>query len=384
MGLGTPRWGGGSGHHRAETQQVEVLGVPRVGGTLSVLDTRSRSHTAEVYWGRGAGGAQGGPGPGAGVPSGTGQAAQSHRGATESWGGERGTGRVSTPSSTTTRDPHPSFPNHHHHRDPHTAPYPPTKPDPTRPLSITAAPSHPSPFQHHHILIPPPSPSTSRTPAPPPPPPPPPRTTITGSPPLTSIPGGGGPSVGKGPCPTPAAPGCTSCTAGGRRTPAAAAAPSGRGAAPRTGRRTPATPQPAPSASRCPAAGLPRRVGDAWQRDESGEGAARPRGAPGERWKLLHSLRFKSRHNDAHVGRGRGTAWGHFCSGTAALIPPARAPPSTKGAAQASSGEMLSTAGLFSAVPSSGDDARGRHRSRCSSPSSHRRDVRSSSSFSSS
>lgn len=168
------------------------------GGTLSVLDTRSRSHTAEVYWGRGAGGAQGGPGPGAGVPSGTGQAAQSHRGATESWGGERGTGRVSTPSSTTTRDPHPSFPNHHHHRDPHTAPYPPTKPDPTRPPSITAAPLHPSPFQHHHILIPPPSPSTSRTPAPPPPPPPPPRTTITGSPPLTSIPGGGVPAWGRG------------------------------------------------------------------------------------------------------------------------------------------------------------------------------------------
>lgn len=171
------------------------------GGTLSVLDTRSRSHTAEVYWGRGAGGAQGGPGPGAGVPSGTGQAAQSHRGATESWGGERGTGRVSTPSSTTTRDPHPSFPNHHHHRDPHTAPYPPTKPDPTRPPSITAAPLHPSPFQHHHIPIPPPLPINFSNPCTPSPPP----TTTQNHhhriPTAHQHPGGGGSQRGEGAVP---------------------------------------------------------------------------------------------------------------------------------------------------------------------------------------
>lgn len=203
---------------------------------------------------------------------------------------------MSSPRGTTARDP--SFTTHRRW-DPHITPY---RPAPTHPHSIAAAP-FPLPSPPHPNLSPSPCrllEHRSRNPAP-----------LTATRDhrdriSTTHQHPGGPTVGKEPCPIPAAPGCTSCTAGGKRTPAAPAAPSGRAAAPGTRRWVPAAPRLAPSASRCPVAGLSRFVGDAWQRDLSGEGSARPRGAPGERWKLLHSLRFKSRHNDAHVGKGGG------------------------------------------------------------------------------
>lgn len=108
------------------------------------------------------------------------------------------------------------------------------------------------------------------------------------------------------PCPSPAAPGCTSCTAGGRRTPAAPAAARSRGAAPGNRRWVPAVPLPSPLASGRPAAVPPRCAGEAWPRDlqrmqgDGGEAAAWPRVPRGKCWNLLHSLRFKSRRGDVH------------------------------------------------------------------------------------
>lgn len=92
---------------------------------------------------------------------------------------------------------------------------------------------------------------------------------------------GGSHGTGGGPFPNPAAAGRTSCRAGGRRSPAAAAAATSPSAAPRTPQKVPAappaTPQLVPPAVPPPAAPLalgdkpPRSQNAAWpRRDEQG------------------------------------------------------------------------------------------------------------------